>query len=203
MDPDRLADPDGIRSLEGSSARASPPGDSLSGVRSLAEIEATNDPETRLIRLVSLLEVLVRDLVAEAGPERKSLNRMLETLAYSGGHPRRIGFRAVEYAINCRNALIHPNSGLRHAAPVDEREIRFSCEVLATAVGELIDRLSPDVGSRLRGKPAHADARDVSESAAGRSVHAAADTAGEPMCGHRHGPVRDRRLRVSDQPSRF
>lgn len=161
MDPDRNTEPDGIRYLDGLPTRASPPIESLAGIRSLAEIEATSDPESRLIRLVSLLEVLVRGLVTDAGPERKSLNRLLETLSYSGDHPRHIAFRCLEYAINCRNALVHMNSSLRHTTPVAGREIRFATEAVGIAVRELIDRLPPEVRPRILGEvPPHVDALD-------------------------------------------
>lgn len=152
MDTDRDTPPDGIRYLDGSPTRASPVAESLAGIRSLAEIEATSDKEARLVRLVSLLEVLVRGLVTDAGPERKSLNRLLETLSYSGAHPRHIAFRALEYAINVRNGVVHPNSGLRHTTPVDEREIRFALDVITTAVRELVEGLPPEVRPRVLGE---------------------------------------------------
>lgn len=132
-------------------------GDPLGGTKSLAEIDATSDAGIRLLWSVSLLEILVRDFILEAGLEpSKSLQRMVEALFYSGRHPSSASFRALEFSLNVRNALLHPNSSLRQTAPVAEHEIAFACFVVASAIRELADPLPPEIARRIRGDP-HGD----------------------------------------------
>ena len=121
------------------------PGDPLAGTKSLAQIRPTADGESRLLRYVSLFEVLLRDFVLEEDRASGSLFRMIE--AHFSLGPRPVpSASGLEYALNVRNAVVHPNSGLRQTAPAGEYEIRFACEVLDLAVREAGRVLEPGPG---------------------------------------------------------
>jgi hypothetical protein len=149
----RDGDAGGLASWAGTSGsrKIIRPEDPLAGTKSLAQIAATGDDETRLQRYVSLLEVLLRDCILAEDQASGSLFRMVEALYAEGPLRRPVSFRALEFALNVRNAIVHPNSGLRQAAPVEGYEVRFACEVLDLAVRGLAESLGPELASRVRG----------------------------------------------------
>jgi hypothetical protein len=178
-------------------------GDALAGLCTLAEIDALIDGEAKLLRGISLLEVLVRDMILESEAEAsKSLHRMLESLSYAGRHPRSVSFRALEFSLNVRNALLHPNSSLRQTAPVQEHEIDFASFIIASAIRELADRLAPETARRIRGED-HAEPSPALTASPGSQPRGPSISTGETLGCDPHDPLRDPRLRVSSEPPRF